>query len=45
MEEFKGVKAFWMIPVEIARDKDLLKKPKSIFIMENGLETQQKAEA
>lgn len=31
--EFKGAKAFLMIPVGIARDKDLLKKPKSILLM------------
>ena len=33
MEEFKGAKAFLMIPVGIARDQDLLKKPKSILLM------------
>lgn len=33
MEDFKGVKAFLMIPVGIARDKDLLTKPKSIILM------------
>lgn len=33
MEDFKGVKAFLMIPVGIARDKDLLIKPKSIILM------------
>lgn len=31
--EFKGAKAFLMIPVGIARDKELLKKPKSILLM------------
>lgn len=31
--EFKGAKAFLMIPVGISRDKDLLKKPKSILLM------------
>ena len=31
--EFKGAKAFLMIPVGITRDKDLLKKPKSILLM------------
>ena len=31
--EFKGAKAFLMIPVGIARDQDLLKKPKSILLM------------
>lgn len=31
--EFKGAKAFLMIPVGIARDKDLLKNPKSILLM------------
>lgn len=31
--EFKGAKAFLMIPVGIARDKDLLKKPKTILLM------------
>lgn len=33
MEDFKGVKAFLMVPVGIARDKDLLTKPKSIILM------------
>ena len=33
MEDFKGVKAFLMVPVGIARDKDLLIKPKSIILM------------
>lgn len=32
-KEFDGVKAFLMIPAGIARDKDLLKKPKSILLM------------
>ena len=31
--EFKGAKAFLMIPVGIARDNDLLNKPKSIILM------------
>ena len=31
--EFKGAKAFLMIPVAIARDNDLLDKPKSILLM------------
>ena len=31
--EFKGAKAFLMIPVGISRDQDLLKKPKSILLM------------
>lgn len=31
--EFKGAKAFLNIPVGIARDKDLLKKPKTILLM------------
>ncbi len=31
--EYQGAKAFLMIPVGIARDKDLLKKPKSILLM------------
>lgn len=44
-KEFTGSKAFLNIPVGIARDEDLLKKPKTIFIMDNGLETQQKGEA
>lgn len=33
MEEFKGVKAFLMIPVGIARDQDLLDNSKSILLM------------
>lgn len=33
MSEFKGAKAFLMIPPSISRDKDLLKKPKSIILM------------
>lgn len=33
MEEFKGAKAFLMIPPSISRDKDLLKYPKSIILM------------
>ena len=33
MKDFKGARAFLMIPVGIARDKDLLKKPKSILLM------------
>lgn len=33
MEEFKGAKAFLMIPVGIARDKDLLDNSKSILLM------------
>lgn len=44
-DKFTGSKAFLSIPVGIARDKDLLKKPKTIFIMDNGSETQQKGEA
>lgn len=32
MNEFRGVKAFLMIPVGISRDTDLLKKPKSIIL-------------
>lgn len=31
--EFKGVRAFLMIPPSISRDEDLLKKPKSILLM------------
>ncbi|RVU74116.1 helix-turn-helix domain-containing protein [Lactobacillus xujianguonis] len=31
--EFKGARAFLMIPPSISRDKDLLKKPKSIILM------------
>lgn len=31
--EFKGAKAFLMIPVGISRDQDLLKKPKTILLM------------
>jgi hypothetical protein len=30
---FKGSKAFLNIPVGIARDKELLKKPKTILLM------------
>lgn len=33
MEEFKGAKAFLMIPVGIARDQDLLDNSKSILLM------------
>ena len=33
MSEFKGVRAFLMIPPSISRDKELLKKPKSIILM------------
>ncbi|MES5177463.1 helix-turn-helix domain-containing protein [Lactobacillus crispatus] len=33
MDEFKGAKAFLMIPPSISRDKELLKKPKSIILM------------
>lgn len=33
MEEFKGAKAFLMIPVGIARDKDLLNNTKAILLM------------
>lgn len=33
MSEFKGVRAFLMIPPSISRDKKLLKKPKSIILM------------
>ena len=33
MEDFKGVKAFLMIPVGIARDQDLLDNSKSILLM------------
>ena len=33
MSEFKGAKAFLMIPPSISRDKELLKKPKSIILM------------
>lgn len=33
MNEFKGAKAFLMIPPSISRDKELLKKPKSIILM------------
>lgn len=33
MDDFKGSKAFLMIPPAISRDKDLLKKPKSILLM------------
>lgn len=33
MEEFKGTKAFLMIPVGIARDQDLLDNSKSILLM------------
>ena len=32
-KEFKGTRAFLMIPVGIARDSDLLKQPKSILLM------------
>lgn len=32
-QEFKGARAFLMIPPAIAEDKDLLKKPKSIILM------------
>ena len=31
--EFKGSKAFLMIPPSISRDEDLLRKPKSILLM------------
>lgn len=33
MDQFTGSKAFLNIPVGIARDKDLLKKPKTILLM------------
>ena len=33
MKDFKGARAFLMIPVGIARDKELLKKPKAILLM------------
>lgn len=33
MEEFKGTKAFLMIPVGVARDQELLDKPKAILLM------------
>ena len=33
MSEFKGVRAFLMIPPSISRDRELLKKPKSIILM------------
>ncbi|WP_148238377.1 helix-turn-helix domain-containing protein [Lactobacillus crispatus] len=33
MSEFKGVRAFLMIPPSISLDKELLKKPKSIILM------------
>lgn len=32
-DEFKGTRAFLMIPVGIARDKELLSKPKTILLM------------
>ena len=32
-KEFGGSKAFLMIPPSISRDKELLKKPKSILLM------------